>query len=74
MKKKEKVRVYNTATGKYQVADRKILMIRQKLAGIALIVCGAVPAIMQESNAGNALFLISGLGLYLALTKKICWL
>ena len=71
---KKEVRVYNNATGKYQVADRKILMIRQKLAGIALIVGGAVPAIMLESNAGNALFLISGLGLYLALTKKICWL
>lgn len=71
---KNKVRVFNNATGKYQVADRKILMIRQKLAGIALIIGGAVPAIMQESNAGNALFLISGLGLYLTLTKKICWL
>lgn len=71
---KKKVRVYNNGTGKYQVADRKILMIRQKLAGIALIVGGAVPAIMLESNAGNALFLISGLGLCLALTKKICWL
>lgn len=71
---KKKVRVYNSNTGKYQVADREILMIRQKLAGIALIVGGAVPAIMLESNAGNALFLISGLGLYLTLTKKICWL
>lgn len=71
---KKKVRVYNAATGKYQVADRKLLVIRQKLAGIALIIAGAVPAIMLESNAGNALFLISGLGLYLTLTKKICWL
>lgn len=71
---KKKVRVYNTATGKYQVADRKLLVIRQKLAGIALIIAGAIPAIMLESNAGNALFLISGLGLYLTLTKKICWL
>lgn len=72
--KNEKVRVYNIATGKWQKADRKILMIRQKLAGIALIVGGAVPTIMLESNAGNALFLISGLGLCLVLTKKICWL
>lgn len=70
----KKVRVYNNATGKYQVADRKLLVIRQKLAGIALIIAGAVPAIMLESNAGNALLLISGLGLYLTLTKKICWL
>ena len=72
MKKKE--RVYNNGTGKLQVAGRKSRMIRQKRAGIALIVGGAVPAIMLESNAGNALFLISGLGLYLTLTKKICWL
>ena len=71
---KKKVRVYNTATGKYQVADRKILLLRQKLVGIGLIIAGAVPAIMLESNAGNALLLISGLGLYLTLTKKICWL
>lgn len=70
----KKVRVYNNATGKYQVADRKLLVICQKLAGIALIIAGAVPAIMLESNAGNALLLISGLGLYLTLTKKICWL
>lgn len=70
----KKVRVYNYGTGKWQKADRKVLMIRQKLVGIALIISGAIPAIMLENNAGNALFLISGLGLYLTLTKKICWL
>ena len=75
MKKNEKkVRVYNTATGKYQVADRKIMLLRQKLVGIGLIIAGAVPAIMLESNAGNALLLISGLGLMMTLTKKVVWL
>ena len=72
--KNEKVCVYNIATGKYQKADRKVLMLRQKLVGISLMIVGAVPALMNEANAGNALFLISGLGLYLTLTKKICWL
>lgn len=71
---KKKIRVYNAATGKYQVADRKILMIRQKLVGIGLMIAGAVPAIMMESNAGNALLLISGLGLMMTLTKKVVWL
>lgn len=72
--KNEKVRVYNIATGKWQKADRKILMIRQKLVGVAMIIAGAIPAIMMESNAGNALLLISGLGLMMTLTKKVVWL
>ena len=72
--KNEKVRVYNIATGKWQRADRKILMLRQKLVGIGLMIAGAVPAIMMESNAGNALLLISGLGLMMTLTKKVVWL
>ena len=70
----KKVRVYNYGTGKWQKADRKVLMLRQKLVGIAMIVAGAVPAIMMESNAGNALLLISGLGLMMTLTKKVVWL
>lgn len=73
-KNNDSIRVFNIATGKWQRADRKILMLRQKLVGVALIVAGAMPAIMMESNAGNALFLISGLGLWLTLTKKIAWL
>lgn len=72
--KNEKVRVYNIATGKWQKADRKILIIRQKLVGVAMIIAGAIPAIMMESNAGNALLLISGLGLMMTLTKKVVWL
>ena len=71
---KKKIWVYNAATGKYHVADRKILMLRQKLVGIGLMIAGAVPAIMMESNAGNALLLISGLGLMMTLTKKVVWL
>lgn len=74
MKKNNTVRVFNISTGKWQRADRKILMLRQKLVGATLIVAGAMPAIMMESNAGNALFLISGLGLWLTLTKKVAWL